>query len=148
MKAIVFTKYGPPSEVLEFKEVENPSLKDNEVLVKIFSTSINDGDNSLIRGKPFIVRLSSGLLKPKYTIPGGDIAGEVEAVGRNVKQFQPGDEIFGDLGASGFGAYAEYVSAPENTITLKPVNITFEEAAAVPQYALVALQGLLDKGQI
>ena len=148
MKAIVYEKYGPPSEVLQLKEVEKPTPKDNEVLVKIYAASINDGDKSIIRGKPFIARLYSGLLKPKHTIPGGDIAGQVEAVGRNVKQFQPGDEIFGDIGACGFGAFAEYASVPENALTMKPVNMTYEEAAAVPQYALVALQGLRDKGQI
>ena len=147
MKAIVYEKYGPP-EVLQLKEVEKPTPKDNEVLVKIFASSINDGDKSLIRGSPFVARFSSGLLKPKHKIPGGDIAGQVEAVGSKVKQFQPGDEVFGDLGASGFGAFAEYVSAPENALALKPVNLTYEEAAAFPQYALVALQGLRDKGQI
>jgi len=149
MKAIVYTEYGPPSDVLELKEVEKPTPKDNEVLVKIYAASINDGDKSLVRGKPFFARLMGiGLLKPKNTIPGTDIAGQVEAVGRNVKQFQPGDEIFGDIGECGFGAYAEYVSVTENALALKPVNITYEEAAAVPQYAVVALQGLRDKGQI
>jgi NADPH:quinone reductase-like Zn-dependent oxidoreductase len=103
----------------------------------------------MVRGKPIFVRLAGfGLLKPKHMIPGGDIAGQVEAVGVNVKQFQPGDEIFGDIGACGFGAFAEYVSVSENALTMKPVNISYEEAAAVPQYALVALQGLRDKGQI
>jgi NADPH:quinone reductase-like Zn-dependent oxidoreductase len=149
MKAIVYTKYGPPSKVLELKEVEKPTPKDNEVLVKIFAASINDGDKSMIRGKPIFIRLMGfGLLKPKHTIPGGDIAGQVEAVGRDVKQFQPGDEVFGDIGAVGHGAFAEYVSVPENVLALKPVNLTYEEAAAFPQYALVALQGLRDNGQI
>jgi len=148
MKAIVYEKYGPPEDVLELKEVEKPTPKDNEVLIKIFASSICWADNALVRGKPFIARLSSGLLKPKHTIPGIDIAGQVEAAGKNVKQFQPGDEIFGDIGDCGFGAYAEYVSVPENALALKPVNITYEEAAAVPQYAVVALQGLRDKGQI
>lgn len=148
MKAIVYTKYGPPTEVLELEEVEKPTPKDNEVLVRVYASSVNAGDLFLVRGKPFVVRLSSGLLKPKHAIPGGDIAGQVEAVGGNVKQFQPGDEVFGDIGHCGFGAYAEYASVPENTLAPKPVNITYEEAAAVPQYALVALQGLRDKGQI
>jgi NADPH:quinone reductase-like Zn-dependent oxidoreductase len=148
MKAMVYSKYGPPTEVLELKEVEKPTPKDNEVLVRVYASSVNAGDLFLVRGKPFVVRLSSGLLKPKYTIPGGDIAGQVEAVGRNVKLFQPGDEVFGDIGHCGFGAYAEYVSVLENALALKPVNISYEEAAAVPQYALVALQGLRDKGQI
>jgi NADPH:quinone reductase-like Zn-dependent oxidoreductase len=147
LKAIVYEKYGSP-DVLQLKEVEKPNPKDDEVLVKIYAASINDGDNSLVKGSPFIARLSSGLLKPKHTIPGGDVAGQVEAVGRNVAQFKPGDEVFGDIGESGFGAYAEYVSVPENVLALKPVNMTFEEAAAVPQYAVVALQGLRDNGQI
>ncbi|MCW4039884.1 MAG: NAD(P)-dependent alcohol dehydrogenase [Candidatus Bathyarchaeota archaeon] len=148
MKAIVIEKYGPPSEVLQLKDVEKPIPKDNEVLIKIMAASINDGDNSFVKGNPFIVRFTYGLLKPKHMIPGGDIAGQVEAVGKNVKQFNPGDEVYGDLGASGFGAFAEYVSVSENVLALKPVNITYEKAAAVPQYALVALQGLRDKGQI
>ena len=148
MKAIVIEKYGPPEDVLELKEVKKPTPKDNEVLIKIFAASICWADNAFIRGKPFMVRLSGGFLKPKHTILGVDIAGKVEAVGRNVKLFQQGDEIFGDLGASGFGAFAEYVSVSENVLALKPKNVTFEEAAAVPQYALGALQGLRDKGQI
>jgi NADPH:quinone reductase-like Zn-dependent oxidoreductase len=103
----------------------------------------------MIRGKPFVARLTSGgLFKPKYKIPGGDIAGQVEAVGRNVKQFQPGDEVYGDLGDCGFGGFAEYVCASENALALKPTGITFEEAATVPQSALVALEGLRDKGRI
>ena len=149
MKAIVYEKYGPPSEVLELKEVEKPTPKDNEVLAKIYAASINDGDKSMIKGKPIFVRLAGfGLLKPKHTIPGGDIAGQVEAVGRNVKQFQPGDEVFGDIGGVGHGAFAKYVSVPENVLAPKPANLTYEEAAAFPQYALVALQGLRDNGQI
>jgi NADPH:quinone reductase-like Zn-dependent oxidoreductase len=149
MKAIVYEEYGPPEDVLELKEVEKPTPKEDEVLVKIYAASINDGDKSMIRGKPIFVRLAGfGLLKPKHMIPGGDIAGQVEEVGVNVKQFQPGDEIFGDIGDCGFGAFAEYVSVPENALTMKPVNISYGEAAAVPQYALVALQGLRDKGQV
>jgi len=149
MKAIVYEKYGPPTEVLELREVEKPTPKDNEVLVKIFAASINDGDKSMIKGKPIFIRLmGTGLLKPKNTIPGGDIAGRVDAVGRNVKQFKPGDEVFGDIGGIGHGAFAEYVSVPENVLALKPVNLSYEEAAAFPQYALVALQGLRDNGNI
>jgi NADPH:quinone reductase-like Zn-dependent oxidoreductase len=131
--------------------VEKPTPKDNEVLVEIHAATVNWADNAYVRGKPFMIRLGYGLLKPKYKIPGGDIAGRVEAVGRNVEQFQPGDEVFGTLGDCGFGAYAEYVSVLENVnndLTLKPTNITFEEAATVPQAAVTALQGLRDKGQI
>ena len=149
MEAIVNEEFGPPEDVLELKEVEKPAPKEDEVLVKIYAASINDGNLSAIKGKPFLVRLMGyGLLKPKNTIPGSDIAGQVEAVGMNAKQFQPGDEIFGDIGDCGFGAFAEYVSVPENALAHKPVNITYEEAASVPQYALVALQGLRDNGQI
>jgi NADPH:quinone reductase-like Zn-dependent oxidoreductase len=147
LKAIVYEKYGSP-DVLQLKEVEKPAPKDNEVLVKIYAASINDGDHSLIKGSPFIARLSSGLLKPKHMIPGGDVAGQVEAVGRSVTPFKPGDQVFGDIGEIGFGAFAEYVSVPENVLALKPVNMTFEEAAAVPQYAVVALQSLRVSGLI
>jgi NADPH:quinone reductase-like Zn-dependent oxidoreductase len=148
MKAIVYERYGPP-DVLQLREVEKPTPKEDDVLVEVHAASVNYGDSAVVRGEPFLVRLMGyGLLKPKHKIPGGDIAGRVEAVGRNVKQFQPGDEVFGDIGDHGFGAYAEYVSAPESALVLKPANITFEEAAAVPQAAVVALQGLRDKGQI
>ncbi|WP_416828307.1 NAD(P)-dependent alcohol dehydrogenase [Ectobacillus polymachus] len=109
---------------------------------------MNYGNLALVKGEPFLARLWSGLLKPKYTIPGGDIAGLVEAVGINVKQFQPGDEVFGDLAACGWGGFAEYVSVPEHALARKPANISFEEAAAVPMAAVTALQGLRDKGKI
>ena len=147
MKAIVYQQYGSP-DVLELKEVEKPTPKDNEVLAKIHAASINDWDWGLLRGKPFMSRLVFGLLKPRTKILGGDIAGRVEAVGRNVKQFQPGDEVFGDLSGCGFGGFAEYVCARENALVLKSASMTFEEAAAVPQAAVLALQGLRDKRQI
>jgi NADPH:quinone reductase-like Zn-dependent oxidoreductase len=146
MKAIVYTKYGPP-DVLQLKEVEKPTPKDNEVLIKVHAASVNSWDWDLLRGTPFLNRLG-GLLKPKYKILGADIAGRVEAVGRNVKQFQPGDEVFGDLCECGWGGFAEYVCARENALALKPASMTFEEVAAVPQAAVLALQGLRDKGQI
>jgi NADPH:quinone reductase-like Zn-dependent oxidoreductase len=147
MKAIVYTKYGPP-DVLELKEVEKPTPKDNEVLVKIYATTVTPGDAIVVKGEPFPVRFWSGLLEPKHKIPGKEMAGRVEAVGRDVTQFQPGDEVFGDLTVCGLGAFAEYVSVPEKAIALKPANLTFEEAAAVPESAVVALQGLRDKGKI
>src|SRR5436305_10903618 len=149
MKAIVYHTYGSP-DVLKLEEVEKPTPKDNEVLVKVHAASVNAGDWAhLLRGKPFLMRLMGfGLLKPKHQILGSDIAGRVEAVGRNVKQFQPGDEIFGNTAEYGFGGFAEYVSVPENALVLKPTNISFEEAAAVPQAAVTALQGLRDKGHI
>ena len=146
MKAIVFTKYGPP-DVLQLKEVEKPTPKDDEVLVKVHAASVNSYDWELLRGT-FFSRLFFGLLKPKIKILGVDIAGRVEAVGRNVKQFQPSDEVFGDISACGWGGFAEYVCASENALALKSASMTFEQVAAVPQAAVLALQGLRDKGQI
>jgi len=145
MKAIVCTEYGSP-DVLKFKEVEKPTPKDNEALVKIHAASLNAGDFETLRGV-FIVRMGAPR-KPRYKILGSDIAGRVEAVGRNVKQFQPGDEIWGDLYMCGLGAFAEYVCVPENELRLKPASMTFEEAAAFPQAAVLALQHLRDKRQI
>jgi NADPH:quinone reductase-like Zn-dependent oxidoreductase len=147
MKAFVFTKYGPP-DVLELREVETPTPKDDEVLIKVHAASVNDWDWCLVRGKPFFIRLLCGLLKPKITIPGVDIAGWVEAVGRSVKRFQPGDEVYGDISECGFGGFAEYVCARENALALKPASMTFVEAAAIPHAAMLAIQGLRDKGQI
>jgi NADPH:quinone reductase-like Zn-dependent oxidoreductase len=145
MKAIVYHKYGSP-DVLELKDVEKPTPKDNEVLVKVHAASVNAADVEHLRGV-YLVRLG-GLLKPQYKILGSDIAGRVEAVGRNVTQFQLGDAVFGDLSECGFGAFAEYVSVPENALALKPTSMTFEEAAAVPSAAIITLQGLRDKGQV
>ena len=146
MKAIVYTKYGPP-DVLQLKEVAKPTPKDNEVLVEVHAASVNDWDWGLLRGKPFVNRLLFGLRKPKVKILGCDIAGRVEAVGRNVKQFQPGDEVFGDISGCGMGGFAEYVCARENVLAPKSASMTYEEAAVVPQAAVLALQGLR-KGQI
>ena len=123
MKAMVFTEYGPP-DVLQLQEVERPAPTDDQVLVKVHAVSVVWADLAFVRGKPFVSRLTSGLLKPKYKIPGMDMAGRVEAVGRNVKQFQPGDEVFGDVSRCGFGAFAEYVAAPKRELALKPANIT------------------------
>jgi 2-desacetyl-2-hydroxyethyl bacteriochlorophyllide A dehydrogenase len=145
MKAIIYTKYGPP-EVLQLKEIEKPVPKDNEVLVKVFAASANPADWHMIRGEPKFARLVFGLFKPKNIIPGIDIAGKVEAVGKNVKEFQPGDEVFGDCGWG--GAFAEYVCVSEKRLVLKPANISFEEAASVFVAAITALQGLRDKGKI
>ena len=148
MKAMVNTKYGSP-DVLQLKEIEKPTPQDNEVLVKVHAASVNAADWHLLRGKPFLMRLMGfGLLKPKNKILGSAMAGRVEAVGRNVKQLQPGDELFGDLTRCGWGAFAEYVCASEDALALKPANVTFEEAAAVPLAAVTALQGLRAKGQI
>jgi NADPH:quinone reductase-like Zn-dependent oxidoreductase len=147
MKAIVYEKYGPP-DVLQLKEVEKPAPTDNEVLVKVYATTVNFNNLLFVKGEPFVGRLGTGLFRPKFKTPGNDIAGRVETVGRNVKQFQPGDDVFGDISDCGFGAFAEYVSVPENALALKPANTSFEEAAAVPEASLVALQALRDKGQI
>src|SRR5213078_115191 len=148
MKAMVYHTYGSP-DVLKLEEVQKPVPQDDEVLVQVHATSVNAGDWHLLRAKPFLMRfMGFGLLKPKHTILGSDIAGRVEVVGRNVTQFQSGDEVFGNTAKSGFGGFAEYVSVPEHALVLKPTNLSFEEAAAVPQAALVALQGLRDKGHI
>src|SRR5437588_9793700 len=148
MKAIVNTHYGSP-DVLQLKEVARPTPKDYEVLVKVHAASVNAAELHLLRGKPFLMRLMGfGLLKPKHTILGTAMAGRVEAVGSNVTQLQPGDEIFGDVSECGWGAFAEYVCAREEALALKPANVTFEQAAAVPLAAVTALQGLRAKGQI
>ncbi len=147
MKAIVYTKYGPP-DVLQLQEVEKPIPKEDEVLVKVQAAAVTFGDAAVVKGEPFLARLWSGLLEPKYKIPGKEMAGRVEAVGENVTQFRPGDEVYGDLSVCGWGAFAEYVAVPENAIAPRPANVTFEEAAAVPESAVVALQGLRDAGEI
>jgi len=148
MKAIVCTKYGPP-DTLKLEEVPKPTPGDDEVLVKVHAASVNYSTTASVTGKPFVIRLmGGGFFKPKHRIPGAEVAGRVEAVGRNVKQFQPGDEVFGDLSRCGRGAFAEYVSVPETLLALKPANITFEEAAAVTEAAVVALQCLRDHGKI
>jgi len=141
MQAIVYHNYGSP-DMLNMEEVQKPAPKEGEILVKVVAASTAAGDWHLLRADPFLVRFMYGLLKPKYKILGSDVAGRVEAVGRNVTHFQPGDEVFGDLSLSGFGAFAEYVTAPEQALALKPTNLTFEEAAAVPVSAVTALLGL------
>lgn len=147
MKAIVYTKYGSPSE-LSLQEVEKPTPKENEVLVKIYAASVNSWDWDLLRGNPFVVRMIGGLRKPRHQILGADIAGQVEAVGKNVKDFHPGDEVIGDIAGSGFGGFAEYVAIPEELLAKKSPAMTFEQAAAIPQAGLLALQGLRHKGMI
>jgi NADPH:quinone reductase-like Zn-dependent oxidoreductase len=148
MKAIVQTEYGS-SVVMSLREVDKPSVSDNGVMVRVFATSVNSGDWRLMRGTPFLTRLMfGGILKPKIQILGMDISGSVEAVGKNITQFQVGDEVFGDLSESGFGAFAEYVCAAEAALVIKPTNISFVQAATVPCAALTALQGLRDCGKI
>ena len=145
MKAIVRTQYGPP-DVLQFTEVEKPTPKDNEVLIELYAASVNPLDLFSLRGAP-LVRLIPGLRTPKHQVLGCDIAGRVEAIGGHVKQFHPGDEVFGVTGFAG-GGFAEYVCATEDKLALKPANSSFEDAAAVPIAAITALQGLRDKGRI
>lgn len=144
MKAAVYTRYGPP-DVVQITDVEKPVPNDDEVLIKVRAASVNPLDWHLMRGKPLFARLMiGGLRKPKTTRPGVDVAGRVEAVGINVTQFKPGDEVFGACR----GAFAEYVCALEDKLALKPANISFEDAAAVPVAALTAIHGLRDKGRI
>jgi len=146
MKAIVRETYGPP-DVLALEEVPLPTLRDGDVLVRVHAASANAGDWHLLRGTPLPFRLVAGLRRPKFKIIGTDVAGHVEAVGRNVTQFRPGDEVFGELSRCGFGAYAEFAAAPEQALALKPANLSFEEAATIPTAGCTALQGLC-KGRI
>jgi len=146
MKAIVHTKYGPP-DVLQLTEVAKPTPKDDEVLIRVHAASLNAADFETMRGT-WSARFG-GPLRPMYKILGSDVAGQVEAVGGNVKQFQPGDDIWGDLSFPyGFGTFAEYVCVSEHALAMKPASMTFEEAATYPQAAIIALQSLRDKGQI
>ena len=147
MKAIVLSKYGQP-DVLELKGVEKPVPKDDEVLVEIHAASVNDWDWCIVRGSPFYIRLLCGLFEPKVKIPGVDIAGRVQAVGKDVTRFKPGDTVFGDLSECGFGGFAEYVCSPEGALTLMPSEMPFVEAAAIPHAATLALQGLFDEGNL
>jgi len=147
LKAVVFTKYGPP-DVLRLEDVPKPTPGDNEVLVQVRAASVNAADWHIMRADPFMVRLYFGLLKPKHRILGADIAGRVEAVGNSVKQFKPGDEVFGDISATGLGGFAEYVSTGESALAKKPDGMTFEQTAAVPFASVTALQGLRNKGRI
>jgi NADPH:quinone reductase-like Zn-dependent oxidoreductase len=143
MKAIVQNGYGSP-DVLAFKEVAKPAVKDDQVLVWVHAVSINAGDYFTMRGSPWLVRFSTGFPKPKDYILGWDMAGRVEAVGSAVTQFQPGDVVFGAVN----GAFAEYVVAAAGKLALKPANLSFEQAAAVPTAGLTALQGLRDEGKV
>jgi NADPH:quinone reductase-like Zn-dependent oxidoreductase len=145
MKAIVYTKYGGP-DALELKEIDKPVVKDDEVLLKVFAVSLNDWDLGLLEGD-FVNRMLNGVRVPKVKILGSDVAGRVEAIGKNVKKFRPGAEVFGDLSGR-WGGFAEYVCARENDLALKPPTMSFEQAAAIPQAGMLAVQGLIDKGKI
>ena len=144
MKAIVYNKYGTP-DVLELEDIDTPVVGDDEVLIRVHASSVNAGDWHMMTGTPYLIRPMAGLLKPKRNIPGGDVAGRIEAVGADVTEFAPGDEVFGEIEG---GAYAEYVAVPAHDIVLKPANLTFEQAGAVPVAGLTAVQGLREHGQI
>ena len=147
MKAIVYTEYGSPN-VLRLIEVEKPIPKDDQVLIEIYAASANPLDWHMMRAEPFLVRLDNGFLKPKNPKLGADVAGRVVAIGKNITKFQIGDQVFGELSASGLGGFAEYACIKENLVVLKPSNLSFEAAAATPVAAITALQGLRDTGQI
>jgi NADPH:quinone reductase-like Zn-dependent oxidoreductase len=143
MKAIVHSEYGP-ADALEFKDIDQPVVNDDAVLVRVHAAAVGKGDWLTVKGLPYIARMRYGLPKPKHPVPGFDVAGRVEAVGSNVTQLQPGDEVFGWCD----GSFAEYASVPEDQLVLKPTNLTFEQAAAVPISGFAALQALRDTGGV
>jgi NADPH:quinone reductase-like Zn-dependent oxidoreductase len=147
MKAYIWEKYGPP-ETLQVAEVAKPAPAGNQVLVKVLGMSVNPADWHCVRGKPLFARFTLGLVRPKHRVPGGDIAGQVEAVGGGVSQFKLGDEVYANLLDHGYGGFADYVAVPVDVMSLKPANLTYEEAAAVPTAAGTALQGLRHHGEI
>ena len=149
MKAVVISRYGPPPDVLQLREVATPEPAGDEVLIKLYASSVNPLDSFTIRGPLFFFPKLGGLFKPQHQIAGADFAGRIESVGRDIKQFRPGDQVFGaSFRGKGLGGFAEYVCAREDGLAPKPSNLSFEEAAAVPVAAITALQGLRDQGQI
>ena len=147
MKAIIITKYGSP-ETLQLKEIEKPVPQENEVLVRIHSSAINDYDWSLVRGKPYLYRLIFGIFKPKRKIPGMELSGTIEELGANVTLFKNGDAVYGDISNYGFGGFAEYICINQKALKLKPEKMSFEEAASIPHAAMLAVQGLIDYGEV
>lgn len=147
MQAIVYETYGSP-DAMRLKEVAKPAPQAGEVLIKVMATSLNSADWRFLTADPFFIRFMNGLVKPKVTILGANIAGLVEAVGPNITRFKPGDAVFGEMGVGRFGGLAEYVCAAERWLVAKPDGMTFDEAAALPMAGLTALQGLRDEGQI
>lgn len=147
MKAVFCDEYGPPKD-LKIKEVEKPTPKENEVLVKIHASAVNDYDWMSVLGKPYLYRLFLGISKPRRTIPGMELSGVIEALGSGAKSFNVGDEVYGDISEHGFGSFAEYVCINEKALVRKPPKISFEEAAATSHAAMLAVQGLIEKGKI
>jgi NADPH:quinone reductase-like Zn-dependent oxidoreductase len=143
MKAIVNTRYGSP-DILQYTDINRPVIDDDRILVRVRAASVNPYDWHIMRGEPYLLRVEEGLRKPKTNVLGVDVAGKIEAVGKNVRQFHPGDEVFGHRS----GAFAEYISGREHNFLLKPANLTLEQAAAIPVAGFTALQGLRDKGHI
>lgn len=148
MKAIVTEQYGSPEKVLALREIEQPVPKENEVLIKVQATAVNDYDWGMVRGKPGVYRLLFGLFKPKYPIAGMELSGVVEGIGAKVEQWKVGDAVYGDISQYGFGTFAEYLCIHEKAVVRKPEAFSFEEAAAIPHAALLALQALKDMGGI
>ncbi|MBW3583997.1 MAG: NAD(P)-dependent alcohol dehydrogenase [Euryarchaeota archaeon] len=147
MDAIVLSRYGPP-EVLELRDVPKPEPKEDEVLVRVRSSAVNDWDWCFVRGKPLIYRLMFGMRRPKVSILGVEVSGTVEAVGAGVTRFRPGDDVYGDISEAGFGGFAEFVCVREDALVRKPADMTFEQAAALPHAAMLAYQGLVEVGRI
>jgi NADPH:quinone reductase-like Zn-dependent oxidoreductase len=145
MKAFVYTRYGPP-EMLQLRELERPAPGDHEVLVKVHAVSVNAADWRMLMARPFLARLGNGLLRPRRQVLGADVAGTVEAVGKDVHGLRPGDAVLGDLARFGWGGFAEYACAPEEAWASKPAGLPFAEAAAMPLAGVTALQGLRDAG--
>ncbi|TXE02681.1 NAD(P)-dependent alcohol dehydrogenase [Algoriphagus aquimarinus] len=148
MKAILFEKYGIPEEVLALKEAPLPTPMDNEVLIKIYTTTINDYDWSIVRGKPYLYRLMFGLFKPKNPIAGMELSGIVEGIGSKVNKLKVGDAVYGDISHFGFGTFAEYISIHEDAVMIKPEGLSFEIATAIPHASTLALQALRDIAKI
>lgn len=147
MKAIIHTRYGSP-DLLRLEETPLPEPKDDQVLVKIRATAVNDWDWCLVRGRPYLYRLLFGLRKPRVRVPGVEIAGTVEVCGAKVSRFRPGDRVYGDVSEAGCGGFAEYVSVREDALGPMPKGMPFEQAAALPHAGLLALQGLVELGQL
>jgi NADPH:quinone reductase-like Zn-dependent oxidoreductase len=147
MKAIIHTRYGSP-DFLQLRDIDRPVPGDDEVLVQIRASSVNDWDAAIIKGRPYVLRLFYGFRHPKVRQPGCDVAGVVEAIGKHARRFQPGDAVYGDLHACGFGTWAEYVCAPETALEPKPERLSFEQAAAIPHGATLAWQALNDMGRL